>query len=289
MPLAFGPDIVEGRVYRGQRRQDNDEEKQAIKELQTILANKNRRSCDCEAQIHELLENCLSCGRLTCSLEGPGKCFSCGNIVLTEDQRVRIGKHVEVTQATPVSSASNKLNNAPRSRIIDNQFDQFAIDNKKHLKEEDRRKFRENLDELQAKRYQRKYILDIDVDNLEAGTQSLPLVEDYQAELQRLQLNHQPETIVSTCTLADLVHKESQNKYNLEYISVSEMKKKQSTNKEGVVMKLENNPQKPKQKPQFKSLPHNQQQVPKNKGRARKIPRQNPWNTVGNKDKVKDQ
>lgn len=284
MPLAFGPDIVEGRVYRGKRRQDNDEEKQAIKELQTILANKNRRSCDCEAQIHELLENCLSCGRLTCTSEGPGKCFSCGNIVLTEDQRARIGKHVEVTQAIP--GVSNKQNSAPRTRIIDNQFDQFAIDNKKHLKEEDRRKFRENLDELQAKRYQRKYVLDIDVDNLEAGTQSLPLLEDYQAELQRLQLNHQPETIVSTCTLSDLVHKESQIKYNLEYISVCEMKKRQSTNKEGVVVKLGNNPQKPKQKPQFKSLPHNKQQVPRNKGGAKKPSRQNPWNNTSNKDKV---
>lgn len=258
MPLAFGPNIVEGRVYRGKRRQDDDDEKQAIKELQTILANKNRRSCDCEAQSHDLLENCLSCGRLTCNLEGPGKCFNCGNIVLNEDQRVRIGKHIDILQKIP-----NKSTSAPKTRIIDYQFDQFAIDNKKHLKEDDRRKIRENLEELQAKRHQRKYILDIDVDRLEAGTRSSPLVENYQVELQRLQLNSQPEENVNTHTLADLVHKESRIQYNLEYISSIDSKIKQSTGKKGVVVKVGNNKKKPKQKPQFKSLPHIQQPVAK--------------------------
>lgn len=282
MPLAFGPNIVEGRVYRGKRRQDNDDEKRAIRELQTILAIKNRKSCDCEAQVHDLLENCLSCGRLTCISEGPGKCFSCGNIVLSEEQRARIGKYVEISQAIPTSNTSDRHDNAPRTRIIDNQFDQFAIDNKKHLKEEDRRKFRENLEELQAKRYQRKYILDIDVDNLEAGTQSSLLVEDYQAELQRLQLNSQPEASLTKYSLADLVQKESKIKYDLEYVSAFELKKKQSSSKDGVAVKVGDKPHKPKQKPQFKSLPHNQRPASKNKNETKKPPRQNAWNNRTN-------
>ena len=41
----------------------------------------NRVPCECQATNHELMTNCLSCGRIICSQEGPGPCFTCGNTV----------------------------------------------------------------------------------------------------------------------------------------------------------------------------------------------------------------
>lgn len=223
MPLSFGPEIVEGKVYRSKKKDDNEEEKRALKELQTILSYKNRNPCGCEAQSHDLVENCLNCGRLTCSLEGPGKCFSCGGIVLTEDQRNRLQKHIDILHCSPSMSASaNNQSQLPKTKIIDNQFDRFAIDNKKHLREEDRRKLREDLDDLQSKRYQRKYVLDVDIDNLEAGLRSMPCL-DYEDELKKFQTTHQL-THSSAYTLAELVAKESKINYSFSYVPPSKRK-----------------------------------------------------------------
>ena len=37
-----------------------------------------RRLCDCQAQTHDLVGNCLSCGRIVCAQEGIGPCLFCG-------------------------------------------------------------------------------------------------------------------------------------------------------------------------------------------------------------------
>ena len=38
-----------------------------------------RHMCDCQAQKHELIENCQNCGRIICAQEGHGDCLFCGN------------------------------------------------------------------------------------------------------------------------------------------------------------------------------------------------------------------
>lgn len=192
MPVIFGPTITEGKVYRGKRRTEEDDEKQALLELQTLLNAKNRRVCDCEAQQHELLENCMNCGRLTCESEGPGKCFNCGNLILTQDQRDRLKKFIDISQSFPTSSQGQQMRattsqSESQIRIIDNQYDQFTIDNKRHLREEEKAKLREDLNELQSKRYQRQLVLDIDIDNMQAGSSSQPVI-NYTDEMRRLQI-----------------------------------------------------------------------------------------------------
>lgn len=219
MPLAFGASVVEGKVYRGKKKRD-DEEDSALKELQKILAYKNRKMCDCEAQIHELLENCLNCGRLSCIVEGSGKCFTCGNLILDASQRNRFKQFIDIMQAQP-SQAGSAGTSCLKTRIIDNQYDQVSIQSKKHITQEERAKMSENLSDLQNQRHQRKLMLDVDIENLEEGVvpiKSVPKVDDYAGELQRLQLDDQPSLFETKVLLSDLVFREYKKNQNIVYI-----------------------------------------------------------------------
>lgn len=40
-----------------------------------------RCACDCLAQKHKLINNCISCGRIACEQEGSGPCLFCGSLV----------------------------------------------------------------------------------------------------------------------------------------------------------------------------------------------------------------
>ncbi|KAG7232741.1 hypothetical protein CRUP_000650, partial [Coryphaenoides rupestris] len=39
-----------------------------------------RHACECLAQKHNLINNCISCGRIVCEQEGSGPCLFCGNL-----------------------------------------------------------------------------------------------------------------------------------------------------------------------------------------------------------------
>lgn len=211
MPVICAPSIVEkqGKVYRGKKRSDEEEDRRAISELQSILNSRNRKVCDCEAQVHDLLENCLSCGRLTCVAEGPGKCFHCASVVLSQEQRERFKKHIETAQSSMATSRQQAQRSA-RIKIVDNQFDEFSIENKRHLREGEKKKLKDSLSELQSKRYQRKMVLDVDLANLEAQAVSAPVIEDYTSEMRKLQIGN--ETLgegSSSCGKAGLASKKT--------------------------------------------------------------------------------
>ncbi|AFZ80861.1 zinc finger motif, C2HC5-type domain-containing protein [Theileria equi strain WA] len=40
-----------------------------------------RRRCDCNATEHPLYNNCVGCGRIICTVEGPGDCFQCKRLI----------------------------------------------------------------------------------------------------------------------------------------------------------------------------------------------------------------
>lgn len=52
---------------------------------ETIML-KGRRFCECQASQHNLINNCLGCGRIVCEQEGSGPCLFCGEIVCTSDE-----------------------------------------------------------------------------------------------------------------------------------------------------------------------------------------------------------
>ncbi|KAI1889412.1 hypothetical protein AGOR_G00162610 [Albula goreensis] len=46
-----------------------------------------RHSCECLAQKHQLINNCLACGRIVCEQEGSGPCLFCGMLVCTREEQ----------------------------------------------------------------------------------------------------------------------------------------------------------------------------------------------------------
>ena len=40
-----------------------------------------RTKCPCMAQKHDLINNCLNCGKVVCAMEGEGNCLYCGTLV----------------------------------------------------------------------------------------------------------------------------------------------------------------------------------------------------------------
>ncbi|KAJ3353246.1 hypothetical protein GGF32_003149 [Allomyces javanicus] len=47
-----------------------------------------RAECGCHATHHDLLTNCLTCGRIVCVVEGQGPCYTCGALVVSADQQL---------------------------------------------------------------------------------------------------------------------------------------------------------------------------------------------------------
>ncbi|CAB1338971.1 unnamed protein product [Coregonus sp. 'balchen'] len=46
-----------------------------------------RHSCECLAQKHNLINNCMICGRIVCEQEGSGPCIFCGTLVCTKEEQ----------------------------------------------------------------------------------------------------------------------------------------------------------------------------------------------------------
>ncbi|XP_053128774.1 activating signal cointegrator 1 isoform X2 [Hemicordylus capensis] len=46
-----------------------------------------RHACECLAQRHKLINNCLTCGRIVCEQEGSGPCLFCGTLVCTKEEQ----------------------------------------------------------------------------------------------------------------------------------------------------------------------------------------------------------
>ena len=49
-----------------------------------------RHQCLCEASKHNLISNCLNCGRIVCEQEGVGPCFTCGTYIFTKEERNKL-------------------------------------------------------------------------------------------------------------------------------------------------------------------------------------------------------
>lgn len=226
MPLSLTPEIVEGRVYRGRRKKDGDDEAQALKELQYMLSIKNRKPCNCEAQIHELIENCQKCGRLACLSEGPGKCLFCGNLILTKDQRSRLQNHIAILPNNLFGSMQREKKDS-KTRIIDHQYDQFSISSKQHLTQSAKSHMLEDLDDLQRQRYQRKLVFDMFLEGSSSSDhiESVLKIDDYAAELERLQLDDGPVERQSELSLPELVALESKRNYEFVYVKTITQRK----------------------------------------------------------------
>ena len=96
----------------------------------------SRKTCDCYAQNHPLINNCTTCGRITCQLEGEGPCLFCGNPVMKRGEvLLDDSQFPDIESKTAYAKAiqhKEKLldfhrKDVHQSNIIDDQADYYQI------------------------------------------------------------------------------------------------------------------------------------------------------------------
>lgn len=154
-----------------------------------------RNGCDCLAQKHKLINNCLSCGRIVCEQEGSGPCLFCGSLVCTKEEQEILQRdsnksqklrkklmgdsgereflpHQEAKMKAGLEKAvqhKDKLleydrNSVRRTQVLDDESDYFATDSNQWLSPGEREKLKKKEEELRelrhASRKDRKITLD---------------------------------------------------------------------------------------------------------------------------------
>lgn len=154
-----------------------------------------RHACECLAQKHKLINNCISCGRIVCEQEGSGPCLFCGNLVCTNEEQEILQRdsnksqklrkklmgdcgerdylpHQEARMNAGLEKAvqhKEKLleydrNSVRRTQVLDDESDYFATESNQWLSPNEREKLRKKEEELReirhASRKDRKITLD---------------------------------------------------------------------------------------------------------------------------------
>lgn len=154
-----------------------------------------RHGCECLAQKHKLINNCISCGRIVCEQEGSGPCFFCGSLVCTKEEQEILQRdsnksqklrkklmgdggerdylpHQEAKMKAGLEKAvqhKEKLleydrNSVRRTQVLDDESDYFATESNQWLSPSEREKLRKKEEELRelrhASRKDRKITLD---------------------------------------------------------------------------------------------------------------------------------
>ncbi|CAH8827183.1 unnamed protein product [Trichobilharzia szidati] len=57
-----------------------------------------RHPCQCLATKHQLVNNCVNCGRIVCAQEGSGPCYYCGNLVCTREEQDQIAMNTKQSE-----------------------------------------------------------------------------------------------------------------------------------------------------------------------------------------------
>ncbi|XP_076012336.1 activating signal cointegrator 1 isoform X2 [Genypterus blacodes] len=165
------------------------------KEGQLAILIPGRKACDCLAQKHRLVNNCISCGRIVCEQEGSGPCIFCGSLVCTNEeqeilqrgsnksqklrkklmgeagerdylpgQEARITAGLEKALEHKEKLLEYDRNSVRRTQVLDDESDYFATDSNQWLSPNEREKLRKKEEELRelrhASRKDRKITLD---------------------------------------------------------------------------------------------------------------------------------
>ncbi|KAF1392577.1 hypothetical protein PFLUV_G00029510 [Perca fluviatilis] len=154
-----------------------------------------RHACECLAQKHKLINNCITCGRIVCEQEGSGPCLFCGSLVCTREEQEILQRdsnksqklrkklmgdggerdylpHQEAQMKAGLEKAvqhKDKLleydkNSVRRTQVLDDESDYFATESNQWLSPNEREKLRKKEEELRelrhASRKDRKITLD---------------------------------------------------------------------------------------------------------------------------------
>lgn len=156
-----------------------------------------RNACECQAQKHELINNCIKCGRIVCKQEGSGPCLFCGHLVCTKDEQEVLNrgskksdqlmkKLLATDSKTKAEQHKNILleydrTSEKRTQVIDDESDYFSIDSEKWMTDEQKQKMKKLEQEVWEQRHgsrlKKKYTFDfagrqIVEDNFQISDQS---------------------------------------------------------------------------------------------------------------------
>ncbi|XP_056134864.1 activating signal cointegrator 1 isoform X2 [Lampris incognitus] len=143
-----------------------------------------RHACECLAQKHNLINNCITCGRIVCEQEGSGPCLFCGSLVCTKEEQEILQRdsnksqklrkklmgdfsdrdylsHQETRMNAGLEKAiqhKDKLleydkNSVKRTQVLDDESDYFAADSNQWLSPSERDMLRKKEEELREIRY----------------------------------------------------------------------------------------------------------------------------------------
>ncbi|KAL3691554.1 hypothetical protein R1sor_005205 [Riccia sorocarpa] len=130
--------------------------------------------CNCQCTRHNLVNNCLSCGRIVCEQEGEGPCTFCGALVLREGSDYA---GLDGVSLPPVSEADVKAEefknrlveydrtSAARTTVIDDQSEYFNIDGNTWLTDQEKAmlKKRQEEEERIAEERRKRVVVTIDL------------------------------------------------------------------------------------------------------------------------------
>lgn len=115
----------------------NKNKKQILQLANNELLVAGRQQCECQAQLHSLLNNCVVCGRIVCEQEGEGPCHFCGNAVHSK-YALKVNQELDselqfpdLEQKKAIEHRDKLLDynrkNIHQSSIIDDQVDYYQI------------------------------------------------------------------------------------------------------------------------------------------------------------------
>ena len=92
-----------------------------------------RKLCNCQAQTHKLIGNCISCGRVVCEQEGKGPCLFCGALWGAKHDAPNASARFEDAESADAKALAFKdrlvgydRESAARTKVLDDQSDWFS-------------------------------------------------------------------------------------------------------------------------------------------------------------------
>uniref|UniRef100_A0A1D1ZJU2 Activating signal cointegrator 1 n=1 Tax=Anthurium amnicola TaxID=1678845 RepID=A0A1D1ZJU2_9ARAE len=125
---------------------------------------KQGKPCSCQARRHNLVSNCLSCGKIVCEQEGEGPCSFCGSLVLREGSTYAglEGTMIPLSDAEVTAEAFAKRlvdydrNAAARTTVIDDQSDYYELEGNSWLSKEEKDNLNQKLKEKEKEEEERR-------------------------------------------------------------------------------------------------------------------------------------
>lgn len=142
-------------------------------QARTVVKIPGRHICECQALKHELVNNCLECGRIICAQEGAGVCLFCGNLVCSKEQQKILSegtKRSEKLHQTLMKDSDKVL------QQINNQILQISKNSASYAESEEFSKaieYKNRLLDYDKTSVKRTHVIDDDADYFSSDSQWL--------------------------------------------------------------------------------------------------------------------